>query len=73
MEAVAEHINEMQKIYEEYGSILDEMMKDYRETHPQARASKSHLNITLFEIDKGVSKVVCNERIEENLSTLKAH
>ncbi|XP_064601963.1 protein still life, isoform SIF type 1-like isoform X2 [Liolophura sinensis] len=34
MEAVAEHINEMQKIYEEYGSVFDEMAKQYRETHP---------------------------------------
>lgn len=41
MEAVAEHINEMQKIYEEYGSILDKMMKDYRDTHPQAKVNQS--------------------------------
>ena len=34
MEAVAEHINEMQKIYEEYGSILDELSKQYKDSNP---------------------------------------
>lgn len=29
MEAVAEHINEMQKIYDEYGSIFDDFVKEY--------------------------------------------
>lgn len=39
MEAVAEHINEMQKIYEEYGSVFDEMAKQYRETHPHNKVT----------------------------------
>ncbi len=34
MEAVAEHINEMQKIYEEYGSIFDDLIKQSREIQP---------------------------------------
>ncbi len=37
MEAVAEHINEMQKIYEEYGSIFDDLIKQYRDYNPQRR------------------------------------
>lgn len=39
MEAVAEHINEMQKIYEEYGNVLDEMMKNYKVTHPHSKVN----------------------------------
>ena len=39
MEAVAEHINEMQKIYEEYGSIFDDLIKQYREYNPQRRVN----------------------------------
>lgn len=34
MEAVAEHINEMQKIYDEYGSVFDELSKSYKENNP---------------------------------------
>ncbi|GAB1600635.1 protein still life, isoform SIF type 1-like isoform X8 [Argonauta hians] len=34
MEAVAEHINEMQKIYEEYGYSFDELSRMYKEHHP---------------------------------------
>ncbi|XP_012937622.1 protein still life, isoform SIF type 1 isoform X2 [Aplysia californica] len=34
MEAVAEHINEMQKIYDEYGSVFDELTKSYKENNP---------------------------------------
>ena len=33
MEAVAEHINEMQKIYEEYGSIFDDLVKCSKDTY----------------------------------------
>lgn len=39
MEAVAEHINEMQKIYEEYGSVFEDLIKQYKETHPHSRVS----------------------------------
>ena len=35
MEAVAEHINEMQKIYEEYGTIFDDLIKQYKEENKQ--------------------------------------
>ncbi|ESO03700.1 hypothetical protein HELRODRAFT_99976 [Helobdella robusta] len=31
MEAVAEHINEMQKIYEEYGVVLEELSKQHKQ------------------------------------------
>ncbi|XP_041354996.1 protein still life, isoforms C/SIF type 2-like isoform X2 [Gigantopelta aegis] len=34
MEAVAEHINEMQKIYEEYGSVFDDLSKTFKKVHP---------------------------------------
>ena len=37
MEAVAEHINEMQKIYEEYGSVFDELSKQYKDAYPQTQ------------------------------------
>jgi len=37
MEAVAEHINEMQKIYEEYGRTFDELAKHYRDVYPHSK------------------------------------
>ncbi|KAK3097345.1 hypothetical protein FSP39_008828 [Pinctada imbricata] len=37
MEAVAEHINEMQKIFEEYGAIFDELSKMFRDLYPHKR------------------------------------
>ena len=37
MEAVAEHINEMQKIYDEYGNVFDELSKHYKDTCPQSK------------------------------------
>jgi len=37
MEAVAEHINEMQKIYEEYGRTFDELVKQYRNFYPHSK------------------------------------
>ena len=40
MEAVAEHINEMQKIYEEYGNVFDELTKQYKDAYPQAKVNK---------------------------------
>lgn len=39
MEAVAEHINEMQKIYEEYGAVFNDLMRTYREVHPNKTVS----------------------------------
>ncbi|XP_061171231.1 protein still life, isoform SIF type 1-like isoform X4 [Saccostrea echinata] len=38
MEAVAEHINEMQKIFEEYGTVFDELCKVFRDTYPHKKA-----------------------------------
>ncbi|KAL4232685.1 T-lymphoma invasion and metastasis-inducing protein 1 [Mactra antiquata] len=38
MEAVAEHINEMQKIYEEYGAIFDELSKMFKDLYPAKKA-----------------------------------
>lgn len=40
MEAVAEHINEMQKIYDEYGSVFDELTKSYKEANPHKQVSR---------------------------------
>jgi len=37
MEAVAEHINEMQKIYEEYGRTFDDLAKQYRDVYPYSK------------------------------------
>jgi len=37
MEAVAGHINEMQKIYEEYGNTFDELIKHYKDAHPRGK------------------------------------
>ncbi len=42
MEAVAEHINEMQKIYEEYGSIFDDLIKQSREIIPNKKVKKKN-------------------------------
>ena len=40
MEAVAEHINEMQKIFEEYGTVFDELCKVFRETYPHKQVGE---------------------------------
>ena len=40
MEAVAEHINEMQKIYEEYGAIFDELAKMFKDLYPLKKVLK---------------------------------
>ena len=39
MEAVAEHINEMQKIYEEYGSVFEDLIRQSKEAYPHSRVS----------------------------------
>lgn len=44
MEAVAEHINEMQKIYEEYGSTFDELAKQYRDYYPHSKVPVSDMS-----------------------------
>lgn len=40
MEAVAEHINEMQKIFEEYGTVFDELSKVFKDTYPHKRVNR---------------------------------
>jgi len=47
MEAVAEHINEMQKIYEEYGSTFDELSKHYRDIFPHSKVFGVHICLLL--------------------------
>jgi len=47
MEAVAEHINEMQKIYEEYGSTFDELAKQYRDYYPHSKVPVSDVFLIL--------------------------
>lgn len=44
MEAVAEHINEMQKIFEEYGTVFDELCKVFRETYPHKQVNSDCWN-----------------------------
>jgi hypothetical protein len=54
MEAVAEHINEMQKIYEEYGSVFNDLMLTYRQVHPNKQASLNNSYLLLLNFSKGV-------------------
>lgn len=46
MESVAEHINEMQKIYEEFGTVFDDIMRSH--THKQIHTG----NGTTTGVDK---------------------
>lgn len=48
MEAVAEHINEMQKIYDEYGAVFDELGKSYRENNSHKTVRDTSLYFRLF-------------------------
>lgn len=52
MEAVAEHINEMQKIYDEYGNVFDDLTKQFKESGI-SRSKVSFITEMLDEI-KGV-------------------
>ena len=45
MEAVAEHINEMQKIFEEYGTVFDELCKVFRETYPHKQVCEGGMGV----------------------------
>ncbi|PVD27952.1 hypothetical protein C0Q70_10528 [Pomacea canaliculata] len=56
MEAVAEHINEMQKIYEEYGSVFNDLMRTYREVHP----SKTPIELSVGELQMYGTVDWCN-------------
>jgi len=42
MERVAEHINEMQRIHEEYGAIFDHLFRQHQKTSKQVRFKISH-------------------------------
>ena len=39
MEKVAEHINEMQRIHEEYGAIFDHLFRQHQKACKQVRAA----------------------------------
>ena len=39
MEKVAEHINEMQRIHEEYGAIFDHLFRQHQKASKQVRAN----------------------------------
>ncbi|KAL8579618.1 hypothetical protein ACOMHN_025571 [Nucella lapillus] len=56
MEAVAEHINEMQKIYEEYGSVFNELTRTFREVHP----SKPPIELSVGDLQMYGTVEWCN-------------
>ena len=53
MEAVAEHINEMQKIYEEYGAIFDELAKMFKDLYPLKKVSIEPSSLFSYKFVKG--------------------
>ena len=55
MESVAEHINEMQKIYEEFGSIFDELTKTYVNKHNIHGADKKRLELNVGDLQVIIS------------------
>ena len=65
MESVAEHINEMQKIYEEFGSIFDELTKTYVNKHNIHGADKKRLELNVGDLQVIISvfwpKCSCNQ------------
>ncbi|CAH1798643.1 unnamed protein product [Owenia fusiformis] len=63
MEAVAEHINEMQKIYEEYGGVFDELMKGYKETHSLSHSKIIDLNVGELQMYGNVEWMNAHENI----------
>ncbi|XP_070190492.1 protein still life, isoform SIF type 1-like isoform X2 [Littorina saxatilis] len=56
MEAVAEHINEMQKIYEEYGSVFNDLTRTFREVHP----NKSPIELSVGDLQMYGTVEWCN-------------
>ena len=44
MEKVAEHINEMQRIHEEYGAIFDHLFRQHQKSSKQVNSSKMGRN-----------------------------
>lgn len=47
MEKVASHINEMQKIYEDYGTVFDQLVADQSGTEKEVRGRTEHILLTL--------------------------
>ncbi len=58
MEKVAEHINEMQRIHEEYGAIFDHLFRQHQKASKQVRASGSSPRLAAA---KGSSRVAKND------------
>ena len=56
MEAVAEHINEMQKIYEEYGTVFDDLSKMFRDLYPY----KPNVDLSVGELQMYGTVEWCN-------------
>lgn len=63
MESVAEHINEMQKIYEEFGTVFDDMTKSHTTRHLQSNVSgeqKRRLDLNVGDLQvKPFNIVMC--------------
>ena len=54
MEKVASHINEMQKIYEEYGSVFDQLAAEQIGPHRQVGTPETH-RTSLIPVSPSVS------------------
>ncbi|XP_053396919.1 protein still life, isoform SIF type 1-like isoform X1 [Mercenaria mercenaria] len=65
MEAVAEHINEMQKIYEEYGAIFDELSKMFKDLYPV----KKPVDLSVGELQMYGTVEWCN--VSDSLGKIK--
>ncbi|XP_052808753.1 protein still life, isoform SIF type 1-like isoform X2 [Mya arenaria] len=65
MEAVAEHINEMQKIYEEYGAIFDELSKMFKDLYPH----KTPVDLSVGELQMYGTVEWCN--VTDSLGKIK--
>ena len=65
MEAVAEHINEMQKIYEEYGAIFEELIKAHRDGHPHGKVRRHH--IYTYDMAYQKSCILCRDVSQEKI------
>lgn len=48
MEKVASHINEMQKIYEDYGAVFDQLVADQSGTEKEVRGFKCFMCVLIY-------------------------
>ena len=55
MQAVAEHMNEMQKIYDEFGNTFDEMSRDCRLVTGKHRVVRKKLNEKRIFIEQEIN------------------